>query len=125
MKEKLLNLANKIGNTKTILASNIMSKYNHILIIVYILLISSCTINKKLSTNICFNTVIPKTEEEQMKDIIIDDIENFEKYEYLIGENEWASGSDGLVKLHKNNTPSRRVVFVLIFILIMNVNFLL
>ena len=24
------------------------------------------------------------------------------KYEYLIGENEWASGSDGLVKLHKN-----------------------
>ncbi len=29
-----------------------MSKYNHILIIVYILLISSCTINKKLSTNI-------------------------------------------------------------------------
>ena len=29
-----------------------MSKYNHILIIAYILLISSCTINKKLSTNI-------------------------------------------------------------------------
>lgn len=28
MKEKLLNLANKIGNTKTILASNIMNKYN-------------------------------------------------------------------------------------------------
>lgn len=34
--------------------------------------------NKKLTTNICINTVIPKTEEEKMKDTIIDDIENFE-----------------------------------------------
>ena len=36
---------------------------------------------KKLSNNICFNTVIPKSEEEKKKDIIIDDIENFEDKE--------------------------------------------
>lgn len=33
---------------------------------------------KKLETNICFNTIIPKTEEEKKKDIVIDDIENYE-----------------------------------------------
>ncbi|MCI9245626.1 MAG: tyrosine-type recombinase/integrase [Clostridia bacterium] len=33
---------------------------------------------KKISNNICLNTVIPKTEEEKMKDVVIDDIENFE-----------------------------------------------
>lgn len=33
---------------------------------------------KKLTLNICLNTTIPKTEEEKMKDIVIDDIENFE-----------------------------------------------
>lgn len=34
--------------------------------------------NKKLSSNICTNTVIPKTEEEKMRDIVVDDINNFE-----------------------------------------------
>lgn len=33
---------------------------------------------KKLSTNVCLNTVVPKTDEEKMKDTVIDDIENFE-----------------------------------------------
>lgn len=33
---------------------------------------------KKLSNNICLNTVIPKNETEKMKDIVIDDIESFE-----------------------------------------------
>lgn len=33
---------------------------------------------KKISNNICPSTVICKTEEEKMKDIVIDDIENFE-----------------------------------------------
>lgn len=37
--------------------------------------------NKKLITNICINTVIPKTDEEKKKDIVIDDIENFENDE--------------------------------------------
>ena len=34
--------------------------------------------NKKIARNICLNTVIPKTEEEKMKDTIIDNIETFE-----------------------------------------------
>lgn len=34
--------------------------------------------SKKLTNNICINTTIPKTEEEKMKDIVIDDVENFE-----------------------------------------------
>ena len=34
--------------------------------------------NKKIPNNICINTVIPKTEEEQMKDTIIDNIDNFD-----------------------------------------------
>ena len=34
--------------------------------------------------------------------VLEEDIENFEKYEYLIGENTWASGSNGLVKLNEN-----------------------
>jgi len=34
--------------------------------------------NKKISRNICINTVIPKTEEEQMKDTVIDNIEAIE-----------------------------------------------
>lgn len=33
---------------------------------------------KKLSTNICANTVIPKNDEEKMLDTVIEDIENFE-----------------------------------------------
>lgn len=33
---------------------------------------------KKLSMNICLNTTIPKTDEEKNKDIVIDNIENFE-----------------------------------------------
>lgn len=33
---------------------------------------------KKLSINICLNTIIPKADNEKEKDIIIDDIENFE-----------------------------------------------
>lgn len=33
---------------------------------------------KKLNINICLNTTIPKTDEEKMKDTVIDDIENFE-----------------------------------------------
>lgn len=33
---------------------------------------------KKLTNNICFNTTIPKSEYEKNKDVIIDDIENFE-----------------------------------------------
>lgn len=33
---------------------------------------------KKLMNNICFNTTIPKSEDEKYKDAIIDDIENFE-----------------------------------------------
>lgn len=37
--------------------------------------------NKKLTHNICLNTIIPKTEEEKMKDVVIDDIENFEDEE--------------------------------------------
>ncbi len=37
--------------------------------------------NKKLSTNVCLNTVIPKTEAEKQKDIVIDDIENYEDEE--------------------------------------------
>ncbi len=37
---------------------------------------------KKLSTNICLNTVIPKSEEEKMKDIIIDDLDNFDDEDY-------------------------------------------
>lgn len=37
--------------------------------------------SKKLSTNICINTVIPKTEEEKMLDVVIDDIDNFEDEE--------------------------------------------
>lgn len=34
--------------------------------------------NKKLVTNVCISTVIPKTDEEKMKDVVIDDIENFD-----------------------------------------------
>ncbi len=34
--------------------------------------------NKKISRNICLNTVIPKTEEEKMRDTVIDNIEDFE-----------------------------------------------
>lgn len=34
--------------------------------------------NKKIACNICINTTIPKTEEEKMKDVIIDDIDNFD-----------------------------------------------
>lgn len=37
--------------------------------------------NKKLASNICINTVIPKTEEEKMRDVVIDDIENYEDEE--------------------------------------------
>ena len=33
--------------------------------------------NKKISRNICLNTVIPKTEEEKMKDTVVDNIEDF------------------------------------------------
>lgn len=33
---------------------------------------------KKISNNICLNTTIPKTDEEKNKDIVIDNIENFE-----------------------------------------------
>lgn len=43
---------------------------------------------KKLGNNICFNTTIPKTEEEKKKDIVIDDIENYEDDE-LYEENEF------------------------------------
>lgn len=32
---------------------------------------------KKLSNNICLNTVIPKTDDEKMLDTVVDDIENF------------------------------------------------
>lgn len=34
--------------------------------------------SKKLNINICTSTVIPKSEKEKMKDIVIDDIENYE-----------------------------------------------
>jgi len=34
--------------------------------------------NKKISRNICLNTVIPKTEEEKMRDTVVDNIEDFE-----------------------------------------------
>lgn len=37
--------------------------------------------NKKISRNICLNTVIPKTEEEKMRDTVIDNIEDFEDEE--------------------------------------------
>lgn len=37
--------------------------------------------SKKIQRNICLNTVIPKTEEEKMKDTIIDNIEEFEDEE--------------------------------------------
>ena len=33
---------------------------------------------KQLTSNICINTVVPKTDEEKMKDTVIDDIENYE-----------------------------------------------
>lgn len=33
---------------------------------------------KQLPSNICINTVIPKTEEEKMKDTVIDDIDNYD-----------------------------------------------
>lgn len=36
---------------------------------------------KKITNNICLSTTIPKTDEEKNKDIIIDDIENFEDEE--------------------------------------------
>lgn len=42
---------------------------------------------KKLLNNICINTTIPKTEEEQMKDTIIDNIEDFEDEELYEDEN--------------------------------------
>lgn len=44
--------------------------------------------SQKLQTNICLSTVIPKSEEEKMKDIVIDDIENFEDDE-LYEDNEF------------------------------------
>ena len=37
--------------------------------------------NKKIPRNICLNTVIPKTDEEKMKDVVIDNIEDFEDEE--------------------------------------------
>lgn len=37
--------------------------------------------SKKISRNICLNTVIPKTEEEKMLDTVIDNIEDFEDNE--------------------------------------------
>lgn len=37
--------------------------------------------NKKISRNICLNTVIPKTEEEKMRDTVVDNIEDFEDEE--------------------------------------------
>ena len=43
--------------------------------------------NKKISRNICLNTVIPKTEKEKMKDTIIDDIKDFEDNELYEDEN--------------------------------------
>lgn len=45
---------------------------------------------KKLSTNICINTIIPKTEEEKNKDIVIDDIENYDDDE-LYEDDEFIS----------------------------------
>ena len=36
---------------------------------------------QKLGSNICINITIPKTEEEKMRDIVIDDIEYFEDEE--------------------------------------------
>lgn len=43
--------------------------------------------SKKLSMNICTSTVIPKSETEKMKDIVIDDIENYEDDELYEDEN--------------------------------------
>lgn len=39
--------------------------------------------NKALTTNICFNTEVPKTNEEKQKDTIIDNIDDFEDDEIL------------------------------------------
>lgn len=41
----------------------------------------------KLSSNPCLQTTIPKTEEEKMQDVVIDDIENFEDDELYEDEN--------------------------------------
>ena len=34
--------------------------------------------------------------------VLKSDMENFEKYEYEVADNEWVSGSEGLIELHQN-----------------------
>lgn len=41
----------------------------------------------KLSSNPCLQTTIPKTEEEKMHDVVIDDIDNFENFDLYEDEN--------------------------------------
>lgn len=44
--------------------------------------------NQKLATNICLNTTIPKTDEENKKDIVVDNIEDFEDDDLYEDEEE-------------------------------------
>lgn len=66
---------------------------------------------KKLSINICLNTVIPKTDEEKMKDTIIDDIENYEDNE-LYEDEEFITPEQAVQILNLFiNTPMMLPVF--------------
>lgn len=61
--------------------------------------------NKKISRNICLNTVIPKTDEEKMKDVVIDNIEDFEDEE-LYEDEEFITPEQAIQVLNLfMNTP--------------------
>lgn len=55
--------------------------------------------NKKISRNICLNTVIPKNEEEKMKDTIIYDVENINDNE-LYEDNEFITPEQAIQVLN-------------------------
>ena len=72
--------------------------------------------NKKIPSNICLNTVIPKTENETMKDTVIDDIENFENDE-LYEDNEFITPEQAVQVLNLfMNTEMMVPVFLAAFL---------
>lgn len=68
--------------------------------------------SKKIVNNSCLNTTIPKTEEEKMKDIVIDDVENFED-EDLYEDEEFLTPEQAVQILNLfMNTPMMLPVFL-------------
>lgn len=71
---------------------------------------------KKLLTNICLNTTIPKADEEKRLDIVIDDIENYEDDE-LYEDEEFVTPEQAVQVLNLfMNTPMMLPVFFAAFV---------